>query len=330
MKLKKGGDSLRFLFLGLVLFYFSVSQASICKVFLDADKLTHQTVSRHELSINLLNDIFHKFDHLNQEIDLNDISKYLSLNDVFHSLDSDKIIILPEGNAPLNRFARRLAKVSANSSIDQVAGVTQLVFDPATLKESRATGMFRYGSKYDLAGYPEGKFTNNISLSFDAIIELKPTSTEFHELVHWKAYFEQSKLNLNSLAFGSLNLAKKDPVTLEHTFKFEEEDQNFNFSFEELPAHLLGMTQKIHDFNRSEDEEYKDDLSIEIILEIEAAKYYARKMKTVVNTFFKKSIFKKVDRLKSDKLFEQLEMDEEGDALTSFHHDILENIVMTV
>ena len=249
---------------------------------------------------------------------------------LLYNFFSDKIVILPEGGSSLNRFAKRLEKASTNASEDQVAGVTQLIFDPEVLKESSATGVFRFGAEYN-KGKLVGKSTNSISLSFDAIIDLKPTSTEFHELFHWKSYFKQSRVELDSLAYGHLNLAKisKDDENKNYEFNFLDEDQNYNFSFEEVPAHFIGMSKKLNEFNRTEDDEYKEELFEEILLEIISAKYYSDKMKTVVNAFFRKSVFKNFNKVNPEKIFKQFEIDKEGDALSYFHAGMFENIVLS-
>ena len=275
--------------------------------------LNHQNLSqalRHLLKFKA-----HKFQNLN----LSEISKYLSLNDVQHTVLDGHILILPQGSSVLNRFAQRLSSVSQRRDLVSPTGVTQLIFDPKSIDKT-SFGVFEFHQKFDEQTSELLEVRNQIFLSFEAILQLRPTFTEFHELIHWKAYFQRSSLNVSSVVQGHVDIG--GPQVRDVSVPT---NQDQNFSLEELQAHLLTLSKNIRLYNQSEDPDLSEDLAFMITQDISSLYYYASMAKPLVEDFFKKSIFNKL-RIAESSAYDESGLSLNSDILEVVNFDWLEQI----
>jgi predicted transcriptional regulator len=229
---------------------------------------------------------------------LQDISDYLTLHKVFYEVDKKKqeIIISTHGASKLNRFARRISKMSEAFRIQgHRIQPTLLVFNARLLKVTKSRGAFV--TKYiqpnedhvDPDFSEDAELTNQIELSIAAIIQLAPTNTEFHEFIHWKSFVNRLKSKVETLSFGNINI--KAPSS-----KYDDDDSSrFSFSLEEFLAHLIILNKSTRALSKETDVGLREDLNFEINGDIKALVLYAQSLKPLLLKYFEKSAFTKED-----------------------------------
>lgn len=273
-------------------FITNVSQASQCVLFLgNKDLKTSQPRLSIQPTPSAQQRLFRfKVEELKTNLTLKEVSQYLHNNGVLHEVKGQQIVILPLGTTPLNKFALRLSRASRASGMALVSGVTQLIFDFEAVEDVGFSGEFRYWSQM-INGQETGMLHNAIILSVEALLQLKPTSTEFHELVHWKAYFRKAQLKVDSLIYGQVDLG--DMIKIKDQ-KSHTEAQTQSYSIEELKAHLLVLSKKLRALNATQNNALKAKLRTEIANEVWIASYYASGIEHVLEYLTKKSVFYKM------------------------------------
>jgi hypothetical protein len=221
-----------------------------------------------------------------KNLDIAEVSQYLSLNSVDHEVQDNQIIISTKGQSSLNRFARRVSVVARSRNEISPTGITSVIFNPS-LVSGKTQGLFYEDKSFlsENSSIVTGA-SNTIFLSLEALLKLQPTDVEFHELIHWKAFFARALLDVSSVVQGHVDVggAKSEARS--------KMDQNQSFSLEELQAHLLGLSKALRKYNQTKDPEELEDLGYQISFEMASLTYYASKTKPMVLDFFKRSIFK--------------------------------------
>ncbi len=228
-----------------------------------------------------------KIEHFPKLDLLEEVARYLKLNNVNFTMEEQQIVIATFGASALNRFAQRLALVTKARDQISPTGITKLVFDPAMTKGATEGAFFEDKTYASETSNQVIAASNLLFLSIDAILNLHPTDVEFHELIHWKAYFARSQLDVSSMVHGHID-SGGESVLDEQT----KSDQSRSFSLEELQAHLLGLSKLLRRYQQATDSDDLLDLGFEIKSEMLALSHYAAKTKPLLEEFFRKSIFK--------------------------------------
>lgn len=224
-----------------------------------------------------------------RKLDIHDFANYLSINNVNHSVSDGKIFISSEGQSPLNRFTRWVAKVSQKRNEQSPTGVTEVVFDPEELGY-RSLGAFQSEQTFKNSTSELLMAKNFISLSIEAILQLKPTTVELHELTHWHAYFDKANLDVASISHGWVYTGGGS-----HSSAVDKVDKDKSYSLEELQAHMLDLTKALRRFNSSSDPDEREDYAFTITQEMSTLYRYAIKIKPLVEQFIRRSIFSSKD-----------------------------------
>ncbi len=162
---------------------------------------------------------------------------------------------------------------------------------------------------------------NRIALSLAAIITLKPTFTEFHELTHWKAYFRTSQLELNSVIHGFVDTGGASIISEQG-----ETNQGRAFSLEEFQAHLLSLSLKLRKIKQTEDSDLIDDLAYEIKSDLASLQFYGVAAKKLVKQYFKRSIFSVIQAAPLLSVADQPSLTFQQDIIEAVNFDWIEQL----